>query len=47
MIKHIEIEHNPCFILFGINFMDYEGDDGSEGYLLSIGLLFVNINIYL
>lgn len=45
-MKHIEIEHNPYFILLGFNIINYEGDDGSEGHLFSIGLLFFNINIY-
>ena len=42
----IEIEFADTFILFGVNYMNYDGDDGSEGHLLSIGFIIININIY-
>lgn len=47
MIKGFEIENNPDYILLGLNIMNYEADDNSEGCLVTIGLLIVNLNFYL
>ena len=47
MIKRFEIEHNPSFILIGLNVCKYNADDDSEGTLISIGLLFINLNFYI
>ena len=34
-------------MLFGIHLWEWEGDDDSNGLLLSIGLIFLTIDIYL
>ena len=42
---NFEFENEPEFILIGINITNWEDSDGDSGKMLSIGLLFFNINI--
>lgn len=46
-MKGIEFESNLQQMLLGFHYMDYFDEDGNDGKVFEVGLLFFKINIYL